>query len=234
MSPEIRSYIAHPSRKEILLRPFAAIIVAGAINIAQNDSQRIEDPQKPEHTFILGKDGMNEFEIDIFQSLSPHLEPVFGPPVPDPISNDEITYAFAYEEARQEKERIRLEEEARIAEEARVAEEKRLQELKKLAPITPGVRSASTNWPSSFEPCGGEYPPCFVVDDESDGDYNAVNPDGCGGRTCGGKWQFDPWTWDNYGGYAFAQDAPPELQDAKAKEIWAGGAGCSHWNACGD
>jgi Transglycosylase-like domain len=81
--------------------------------------------------------------------------------------------------------------------------------------------------------CGGALPPCWVLQRESRGDYGAVNPTGCSGRTCGGAWQFDPRTWDSYGGYARAEDAPPDVQDAKAVELWAGGDGCSHWNACG-
>lgn len=87
--------------------------------------------------------------------------------------------------------------------------------------------------PSSLAPCGGDLPPCTVKANESGGDYTAVNPTGCGGRSCGGAWQFDPKTWNGYGGYAYAQDAPPEVQDAKARELWADGAGCSHWGACG-
>jgi hypothetical protein len=84
----------------------------------------------------------------------------------------------------------------------------------------------------SMEPCGGDLPPCWVKYRESKGDYTAVNWTGCGGRTCGGAWQFDPRTWNGYGGYTYAQDAPPEVQDEKAREVWAGGAGCSHWAAC--
>lgn len=94
---------------------------------------------------------------------------------------------------------------------------------------------ASASAPPGLEPCGGDLPPCWVKARESGGDYRAVNPTGCGGRTCGGAWQFDPRTWNGYGGYTFAQDAPPEVQDAKAREVWAGGAGCRHWGraACG-
>lgn len=77
--------------------------------------------------------------------------------------------------------------------------------------------------------CGGDLPPCYVKQRESGGDYGAVNPTGCGGYTCGGAWQFDPRTWAGYGGYQYAQDAPPDVQDAKARELWANGAGASHW-----
>lgn len=87
---------------------------------------------------------------------------------------------------------------------------------------------------NTLEPCGPDdgLPPCDVKRRESGGNYQAYNPTGCGGRSCGGAWQFDPRTWNGYGGYEFAQDAPPEVQDAKARELWANGAGCSHWAAC--
>ncbi len=85
----------------------------------------------------------------------------------------------------------------------------------------------------SLEPCGGDLPPCGIAHLESGGNYSALNPTGCNGQSCGGKWQFAPSTWNNYGGYRFAQDAPPELQDQKAREIWDEGRGCQHWDACG-
>lgn len=92
--------------------------------------------------------------------------------------------------------------------------------------------AAATSYPTSLEPCGGDLPPCWVKQKESDGNYSAVNPTGCGGHSCGGAWQFDPRTWNGYGGYQHAQDAPPDVQDARARELWANGAGCSHWSAC--
>lgn len=81
-------------------------------------------------------------------------------------------------------------------------------------------------------PCGGDLPPCWVLDRESgynDGDpwtydVHAYNPTGCGGRGCYGKWQFDPRTGDGTGTEA--------EQDAEARRVWAGGAGCSAWAAC--
>lgn len=96
--------------------------------------------------------------------------------------------------------------------------------------------------------CGGNLPPCSVLNNESGGNlrlwngqckkgvptyypvgYTGNNP--CG-STASGKWQFLRSTWNGYGGYVNAADAPADVQNAKAAELWAGGRGCSHWNAC--
>jgi hypothetical protein len=44
-----------------------------------------------------------------------------------------------------------------------------------------------------------------------------------------GKWQIMPGTWAGYGGYSSAAQAPVAVQDAKAAQLWAGGAGASNW-----
>ena len=99
-------------------------------------------------------------------------------------------------------------------------------------PPAPVVREtvvvAMTSWPSSLYPCGGDLPPCYVKQRESGGDYNAQNPT----SSASGAWQFLDSTWAGFGGYARAVLAPPEVQDEKARLLWAGGAGCSHWSAC--
>lgn len=76
--------------------------------------------------------------------------------------------------------------------------------------------------------CGGDLPPCWVMNRESGGNIRAQNPT----STASGKWQFLDSTWGGYGGYASAYLAPESVQDAKARALWAGGAGCSHWSAC--
>jgi hypothetical protein len=76
--------------------------------------------------------------------------------------------------------------------------------------------------------CGGNLPPCWVMQRESGGNITAKNPT----STASGKWQFINGTWAGYGGYAEAWMAPEHVQDAKAAELWAGGAGCGHWSAC--
>jgi len=49
---------------------------------------------------------------------------------------------------------------------------------------------------------------------ESGGDYEAEAP----GSTASGAYQFIDSTWDGYGGYPRASDAPPTVQDSKAAE----------------
>jgi hypothetical protein len=95
-------------------------------------------------------------------------------------------------------------------------------------PVTTPHSVSRTMWPSSLYPCGGDLPPCYVKMRESGGDYNAQNPS----SSASGAWQFLDSTWNGFGGYARAAYAPPDVQDARAREVWAGGAGCSNWSAC--
>lgn len=77
-------------------------------------------------------------------------------------------------------------------------------------------------------PCGGDLPPCWVLERESHGNPTARNPR----SSASGLWQFLDSTWANYGGYPRAYLAPPSVQNEKARLTWAGGAGCRHWSAC--
>lgn len=76
--------------------------------------------------------------------------------------------------------------------------------------------------------CGGDLPPCCVMMIESGGNPQAVNSS----SGASGKWQFMDNTWQGYGGYANAADAPESVQDARAVEVWAGGAGAGRWVSC--
>lgn len=80
--------------------------------------------------------------------------------------------------------------------------------------------------------CGGTLPPCYVMRRESGGDPSAVNATGCGGRGCFGKWQFDPRTSQGLGYSRPMNQYDEATQDEAARRLWAGGRGCSHWNAC--
>jgi hypothetical protein len=73
--------------------------------------------------------------------------------------------------------------------------------------------------------CGGSLPSCCVLRRESGGNIRAQNPV----SSASGKWQFLDSTWGGYGGYQHAKDAPADVQDARARIVFAGGAGASHW-----
>lgn len=84
--------------------------------------------------------------------------------------------------------------------------------------------------------CGGDLPPCWRMNIESGGLLDVWHGRchrQCTNSTASGKWQFLRGTWKNHRGYAAAAYAPEWVQDEKARQVWAGGRGCSHWSACG-
>lgn len=73
--------------------------------------------------------------------------------------------------------------------------------------------------------CGGDLPPCCVLRRESGGNPTAQNPV----SSASGLWQFLDSTWGGYGGYQHAKDAPASVQNERARIVYAGGRGASHW-----
>ena len=89
--------------------------------------------------------------------------------------------------------------------------------------------------------CGGDLPPCYVMQRESGGNPYAVNPGHRGApyadpgdpwTHASGKWQDMPSTWNRYHGYPYAAAAPVSVQDDFNRLLWNHGAGCAHWQAC--
>lgn len=104
-------------------------------------------------------------------------------------------------------------------------------------PGTKRVRAASassvktwTREPGTVNgyPCGGDLPTCAVLACESGGNPVAQNPR----STASGLWQILDGTWAGFGGYARAVHAPVDVQNEKARLLWAGGAGAFHWRSC--
>jgi hypothetical protein len=93
--------------------------------------------------------------------------------------------------------------------------------------VTAPPAAAATGSPSTASaPSGGggcasgggalDGAPAYVIERESGGDYCAANPSGA----CG-AYQIMGQTWNGYGGYASACDAPPAVQDEKARSMAA-------------
>jgi peptidoglycan hydrolase CwlO-like protein len=77
-------------------------------------------------------------------------------------------------------------------------------------------------------PSGGWTIPAQVVQCESGGQNLTPNSAGASGY-----YQFMPGTWNGYGGYSQAYQAPKSLQDQRAEQLWNGGAGASNWVCAG-
>jgi septal ring factor EnvC (AmiA/AmiB activator) len=80
----------------------------------------------------------------------------------------------------------------------------------------------------SYGAGGGWSIPYSVVQCESGGQDLTPNSAGASGY-----YQFMPGTWDGYGGYSQAYQAPKSLQDQRAAQVWNGGAGSSNWVCSG-
>jgi septal ring factor EnvC (AmiA/AmiB activator) len=80
----------------------------------------------------------------------------------------------------------------------------------------------------SYGAGGGWSIPYSVVNCESGGQDLTPNSAGASGY-----YQFMPGTWNNYGGYSQAYQAPKSLQDQRAQQVWNGGAGASNWVCAG-
>lgn len=97
--------------------------------------------------------------------------------------------------------------------------------------VTTTSTAATSDYSSEYvepEPTAttGALPECTWVQ-ESGGSYTAVNPS----SGAGGKYQFLPSTWQDLGYSGAPQDAPPEVQEQAAAELYAQ-SGTEPWVNC--
>jgi septal ring factor EnvC (AmiA/AmiB activator) len=91
-----------------------------------------------------------------------------------------------------------------------------------------GGSSSPTPVGPSYGPGGSWTIPSQVVQCESGGQNLTPNSAGASGY-----YQFMPGTWNGYGGYGQAYQAPKSLQDQRAQQVWSGGSGASNWVCAG-
>lgn len=128
---------------------------------------------------------------------------------------------YRQEAAKQEAARIEAERvEAERQSAARQAEVRRRTSTPQAAP-----RVASQAPVASGSHCGGDLPPCYIVQRESGGDPRAQNPT----SSASGLFQITDGTWGGYGGYKHAKDAPVSVQEERAAQVWDHGRGCGNW-----
>lgn len=100
------------------------------------------------------------------------------------------------------------------------------------SPVPPPARAGRSSR-STLPPEGNagamEQQLAAIARCESGGDYGAENPT----STASGRYQVLDSTWDGYGGYQRAVDAPPAVQEAWAREAWRE-AGTRPWRASRD
>lgn len=102
------------------------------------------------------------------------------------------------------------------------------------APVDRPLAITSSSTVGEGVPCDGDLVPCWRVQIESRGTWNPpVTAANCGGHGCYGPYQFS-------GAWAGKLGLPADLSTAThdqwvnaARELWAGGDGCSNWDACG-
>lgn len=129
---------------------------------------------------------------------------------PEPVPNFDTEVLVPLKKI-QEADRLKAVEDARVA-----AEAQRLQQhaqAPKSVPAAPIAVSGNDVW-ARLRQC------------EAGGNY-AINT----GNGYYGAYQYDLGTWANYGGFRYPSDAPPNVQDQKARETQAA-RGWSPWPAC--
>lgn len=95
--------------------------------------------------------------------------------------------------------------------------------------VAPTVKSTPATTGSGA--CGGDLPPCRVMQRESGGDPTAIGYGQCGEDDCYGKWQIDPDTAESVGYPRRLDLQPEEVQDDAARAIKARD-GCGAWSTC--
>lgn len=101
--------------------------------------------------------------------------------------------------------------------------------LRALAEAAKNASNSGASYSANIGQCHTEpgTPPAEVLNKENPGGKsNQMNLEGSSAAGC---WQIIKSTWNGYGGYESAAQAPVSVQNQKAKELWAGGRGCHHW-----